>query len=142
MTVRLHQDRIDTAWTPARVFLLVVAIVHLPLGLVGFLYGLTFPVGAQAADSAESAHVFGVLETNGWHTLGALIVGVVGLYFTIDPSGARKAALALGLFHVGLFASLVIWDPSTFWIASNDADQVIHATTSIGGLVSGLATRS
>jgi hypothetical protein len=47
----------------------------------------------------------------------------------------------LGVFHVALFVSLVLWTPSTFWIASNAADQVIHASTAIGGIGSALLTR-
>ena len=130
-----------TEWTPARVFLVFTTVVHIPLGLIGFLYDRSFPLGAQAAEAAGSVHVFGLLETNGWHTLGALIVGLAALHGALKPSRARSTALALGLTHVGLFLSLVIWEPSTFFIASNGADQVIHATTAIGGSVSGLSTR-
>ena len=128
-------------WSPARLFLLVTSIVHVPLGLIGFAYDRTFPVGADAAQSQGSALVFGILETNGWHTLGALLVGAVALFFTINPARARQAALAIGAPHVALTVSLMIWEPSTFWIASNAADQVIHSFSAIGGLVSGFATR-
>ncbi|HYI44457.1 MAG TPA: DUF4383 domain-containing protein [Actinomycetota bacterium] len=132
----------EVEWTPARVFLLITTIVHLPLALVGFLTDRTFPIGAQAAEAAGSAHIFGFLETNGWHTLGALIVGLVALRGTLNRRAARPAALTLGVTHVALFLSLVIWEPSTFWIASNNADQFVHAFTAIAGTASGLATRS
>lgn len=122
-------------------FLLVTAIVHIPLGIVGFLYDRSFPFGAQATEAAGSAHVLGLFETNGWHTLGALLVGLIALRGIIDPRRAREIALALGAFHIGLFLSLVVWEPSTFFIASNAADQVIHAFTAIGGTVTALATR-
>lgn len=127
-------------WSPARLFLLVAAIFHVPIGLIGFVYNRAFPIGADAAQSQGSAYIFGIFETNGWHTLGALVVGVVALYFTINPARARLAALTIGVTHVGLTASLMVWDPSTFWIVSNAADQVIHASSAIGGLISGLAT--
>lgn len=142
MTAEVAHAPSVTGWTPARVFLLLAAVVHLPLAVVGFVYDRTFPIGPQAAQAAGSAHIFGILATNGWHTLGALIVGLVALRHTINPRGARPAALALGVTHVGLVLSLIIWEPSTFWIASNNADQVIHASTAIGGIVSGLATRA
>lgn len=128
-------------WTPARMFLFFTAIVHIPLAIVGFSSDRSFPVGAQATEAAGSVHIFGALETNGWHTLGALIVGVVAIHGTLDPRRARPTALTLGVTHVALFLSLLIWEPSTFWIASNAADQVIHAITAIGGTLSGLATR-
>ena len=131
----------DTTWSPARIFMTVSALFHLPIALAGFLlYDQTFPVGPGAAATAEAAHVFGVFETNGWHTLGALVVGAVSLYYALRPAHAREGALGLGVFHVGLVLSLILWDPSTFWIASNAADQVVHASTAVGGIGSALLT--
>ena len=128
-------------WTPARVFMLVSTLYHLPLGIAGLIYDQTFPVGAAAAQRAGSELVFGIFETNGWHSVAALVLGVVSVYCTFNPRRARDVALAIGLFHVGIVASLEIWDPSTFWLASNFADQVIHASTAIGGIASALLTR-
>ena len=127
-------------WTPARVFLAVSAGYHLPLGIFGLLYNRSFPIGSQAAASAGSAHVFGIFETNGWHSLAALLLGVLSLWVVIENRGARTVALSIGLFHVGIVLSLILWDPSVFWLASNNADQVIHSFTAIAGIASGLAT--
>lgn len=128
------------SWTPARVFLLVVALLLIVLGGVGFLYNATFPIGAAEARAEESAHTFGIFETNGWHNAAGVGVGLLALYFTLRPAWAREAALGIGVAHVGLTAALMIWDPSTFWIASNAADQWVHASTAVGGIVCGLAT--
>lgn len=130
----------DDRWTPARVFMLVMAGWLLALGSLGFLYNASFPIGAAAARAGESAHIFGVFETNGWHNAAALALGSIGLYFTLRPSRAREAALAVGLANVALTAALTFWHPSVFWIASNAADQWVHAATGIGGIVGGLAT--
>ena len=127
-------------WTPARIFLAVSAAFHIPVALAGFVIDRSFPIGAGEARRGSSEHLFGVFETNGWHTFGALVVGVVSLYFALRPRAARQAALALGISHVGLFVSLLVWDPSTFWIASNAADQFIHASTAIGGIATALWT--
>lgn len=129
-----------SGWTPARAFMAASALFHLPVAVAGFLSDRTFPIGPGAAAAADSGHVFGVFETNGWHTLGALVVGAVSLYYVLRPRHARDGALSLGLFHVALVLSLVVWDPSTFWIASNAADQVVHASTAIGGIASALLT--
>ena len=130
----------SSAWTPARIFMVLSALFHIPVGVVGFVYDRTFPIGAQAAASTPSDHIWGIFETNGWHTLGALVVGLVSLYFALSPRRASEAALALGVGHVGLFVSLILWNPSTFWIASNATDQIVHASTAVGGIVSGLLT--
>jgi hypothetical protein len=128
-------------WTPARVFMVVSTLYHLPLGIAGLIYDQTFPIGAAAAERAGSELIFGIFETNGWHSVAALGLGLISVYFAIKPRRARDVALAIGLFHVGIVASLIIWEPSTFWLASNFADQVIHTGTAMGGITSALLTR-
>ena len=130
-----------SAWTPARIFMVVSAAFHLPVAMVGLAIDRTFPLGASAVTRAGSEHVFGVLETNGWHSLAALLVGVVSLYFAVGPERAREAALAIGIGHVFVVLALTFWEPSTFWLMSNGADQVVHATTAIVGTGSALLTR-
>lgn len=129
-----------SSWTPARIFMAVSAAFHVPVGIAGFLYDRSFPIGADAAASSAPTHVFGVFETNGWHTLGAVLVAAVSLHYVARPRHARDGALTLGLTHVALVVALIVWDPSTFWIASNTADQVVHSSTAAGGIVSALLT--
>ena len=128
-------------WTPARIFMVVSALYHLPLGIAGLLVDQTFPVGVAAAERAGGKLIFGIFETNGWHSVAALALGVISVYFAVYPRRARDVALGIGLFHVGIVASLTIWEPSTFWLASNAADQVVHTGTAIGGITSGLLTK-
>lgn len=121
--------------------MLVAAGYHLPLGIGGLIVNQTFPVGKAAAETADSALIFGLFETNGWHSVAALAIGIMAVYFTISPRRARDVAMGVGLFHVGLVISLFVWPPSTFWLASNLADQAIHTGTAIGGIASALLTR-
>ncbi len=130
----------SSTWSPARIFMAVSALFHVPVSVAGFVLDRTFPIGAHAAATGHSERVFGVFETNGWHTLGALVVGVVSLYFALRPNHAREGALGLGIGHVGLWVALALWDPSTFWLASNTADQIVHSATAVGGIASGLLT--
>lgn len=94
--------------------MLAAAVLHLPLGIVGLVYDQTFPVGAIAAERASSEHIFGIFETNGWHSLAALVLGIITAYFTMYSRRARDAALMIGLLHVGIVTALVVWQPSTF----------------------------
>ena len=129
------------AWTPARVFLVVVAVWLLLLGVGGLMIDQTFPLGPSDAETSHSEHVLGIFETNGWHSLAGVLLGVIALYFSIRPSRARQAAFVIGVGHVGIVLALALWDPSTFLLASNPADQVVHSATAIGGLVSAALTR-
>ena len=129
-------------WSPARIFMAVSAVFHLPVAIIGLVIDPTFPIGAEAVAHAGSEHILGVLETNGWHSLAAGIVGLVSLFYALYPRGARTGALLLGVGHVFVVLSLIFWDPSTFWLASNAADQVVHTSTAVGGIGSALLTRS
>lgn len=129
-------------WSPARVFMLMSSLWHLPLGIAGLLYDQTFPLGSAAAERAGSAHIFGIFETNGWHSTAALALGAVSLYFLLRPERARDAAMAIGVFHVALVVALVVWPPETFLIASNAADQIVHSSTAIAGIGAALLTRA
>ena len=129
-------------WSPARSFMAVSAAYHLLLGLVGLAIDRTFPVGEEATTLAGSEHIFGVFETNGWHSLAGLLVGLISLYFALRPEHARPGALAVGVSQLIVVVAFSVMPPETFWFASNGADQIIHSTTAIGGIGSALLTRS
>jgi hypothetical protein len=129
-------------WSPARLYLAVNGPWHLVLAVGGFLADQTFPTSMAAARSGHSGLVFGIFETNGWHTLGAAIIGVVATYTAIYPKRAREVAFAIGAFHVPFTLALVFWEPHTFLIASNGADQIVHTSSAILGLASAIATPS
>ena len=115
-------------------------LYHLPLGIAGLMIDQSFPIGSSEARSAGSDQIFGVFETNGWHSAAALALAAISLYFVLRPRRAREAALTIGVFHVALVVALFAWEPETFWLASNTADQFVHATTAVAGIVCGLLT--
>ncbi|MDQ4142760.1 MAG: DUF4383 domain-containing protein [Actinomycetota bacterium] len=131
---------VNEHWTPARLFFAASSFWHVVLGTAGLVIDRTFPLSRSEAAGGHSEHIFGVFETNGWHSLAALLLGLVSVYFLARPARARDAALAVGVAHLGLVAALMIWQPTTFLIASNAADQVVHASTAVAGILSGAFT--
>lgn len=127
------------AWSPARVYLLISGVYLVFIGAVGFIYSSSFAIGA---DAEESSHIFGIFETNGWHNLAGLLGGLGALAFALRPETTRLGALLLGVAYIVITVALAIWEPSTFSIASNGADQVVHALLAVGGVASAFATRS
>ena len=123
------------AWSPARVFLAMSAVFHSFIGSVGFIASSSFATGA------DSGHIFGVFETNGWHNLAGLALGLTSLAFAARPETARFGALSLGVAMIIVTIVLQIMEPGTFWLASNGWDQMLHALAGIGGVASALATR-
>ena len=134
-------DKTQERWSPARIFMLISVLYHLPLGIAGLIYDQTFPVGAVEAEHAGSDHIFGIFETNGWHSLAALALGVFSVYFMMRPRRARDAALVIGVLHVGIVIAFIAWPPETFWFASNTADQIVHSFTAIGGIGAAMLSR-
>lgn len=128
-------------WSPARIYLVVSGVFLLVVAFAGLAINQNFAIGSDYLDGHDaSAHVFGILETNGWHSLAGLVSGVVALGFALRPEWARTGALLKGAFYVVVTTGVALWGPETFWIASNAADQVVHATLAVTGVASGLAT--
>lgn len=134
------QERQSQEWSPARIFLAASAAYHLFLGAIGLAIDQTFPLSSVEAARLHSEHIFGIFETNGWHSLAAVLLGLVSLYFAVRPRYAREAALYVGLSQLGVVVTFTVWAPETFLFASNGADQWIHSLTTIGGVTGWLLT--
>lgn len=134
--------RSTSDWSPARVYLVVSGVFLLVFAGAGFLVNSTFPIGTNELARAGSGHTLGIFETNGWHSLAGVISGIVALGFALKSDWARFGALLKGAFYVGVTTSIAVWGGETFWIASNNADQVVHATLAVGGIATGLLTPS
>ena len=128
-------------WSPARIFLAVSTAYHLVLAVVGLAINRSFPVGRDETEHAASDHIFGIFETNGWHSLAGLLVAAASFYFMLRPERARVGALAIGLSQLIVVVAFALVPPSIFWFASNGAVQVIHSITAIGGIGSAMLTR-
>jgi hypothetical protein len=129
-----------TTWSPARIYLVVSGVFLVLIPLAGFFFDHSFPIGADAVHRDDAGHIFGILETNGWHNLAGLLSGAIALGFAIKPHWARTGALFKGFMYVGVTTSIAIWGPEKFWLESNTADQIVHATLAVTGLIAGFAT--
>jgi hypothetical protein len=133
---------VSLEWSPARIYLVASGIFLLMVGVAGLALNRSFPTSVGAVDSAGSGWLFGVLQTNGWHSVAALGSGAVALAFAARPEWARLGAMVKGLFYVGVTTSLFVTQPSTFLLVSNAGDQIVHASLAIGGIATALTTRT
>jgi hypothetical protein len=127
-------------WSPARLYLVISGTFLVVVAGLGFLFDASFPTAADQVGREGSAHILGIFETNGWHNLNGVISGLLALGFATRPGWARLGALFKGWLYVAVTASIAIWGPETFLIASNAADQVLHGSLAVTGLVAGYAT--
>jgi hypothetical protein len=141
MVVTERSVRVVQEWSPARIYLVASGIFLLAIGLAGLALNRSFPTSTGAVDAAGSGWLFGVLQTNGWHSVAALFSSAAALGFAAKSQWARFGAMAKGVFYVAVTTSLFITEPSTFLLVSNAGDQVVHASLAIGGIATALATR-
>jgi len=121
-------------------YLVVSGVYLLVSAVAGFASTRSFAVGPTAR-SVDTARIFGVFETNGWHNLAGLLNGATALGFAMTPTRiARIGAIFLG-FASGAVAILLFTWTSQPLLASNGADQVIHIAVAVGGIATGLLTK-
>src|SRR3972149_8530559 len=96
-----HGWRAGRAPSPARVFLWISAVYLLVLGLGSLVVSPTFAVG----DEVSGDHLFGVIDTNGWHGLAGVLLGASSLAFAMSGRWAREGAAVMG---ASLLASGVV----------------------------------
>ena len=140
------RDRTLKSWTPARWYLLASVLFLLPAGIIGLIVNQNFAVGSTATRPGTTDMVFGVLETNGWHSTAALVNGVVALGLLCLASdrvariGALNIGIGLGVLTIALMIPRSI-DLLDNVFASNAADNVTHAAQAVGGIATGLIGR-
>lgn len=131
----------------ARYFALILGIVYLLVGILGFIPGITTPPPADAPSLAVNAgygNIFGIFTVNLVHTLIHLLVGVWGIMayrsFGAARGFARTIAIVFALLAVmGLLGGAL---STTFGLAPLfGADVALHALTALLAGIFGFATR-
>src|SRR5688500_20350771 len=78
--------------SPAQVFALVIGLMLVAAGILGFFYSASFGTG----DGTERDAVLGILDVNGWHNVIHVGSGALGLVLAGSYEGARGYALGIG----------------------------------------------
>ena len=125
--------------SPAQVYALVIGVVLVAAGVLGFFYEASFSTG----DDAKADKVLDVLAVNGWHNVVHIASGVVGLAVMGSYANARLYALGFGVVYLALgVIGLLMDNPDLLldFIPLNDEDNVLHLLIGVAGLAAGLAT--
>jgi hypothetical protein len=123
--------------SPAQLYALVLGVVLVAVGIIGFFYEASFATGGE-----PRAAVFGAFDVNGWHNVVHLLTGVLGLAVAGSWSGARTYALALGVVYV----LIAIWgfastgETLVSLLPINTADNILHLVIGIAGFGAYAAT--
>jgi hypothetical protein len=125
------------ARTPAQWYCLLVGLVLLAVGVLGFISDSSFETG----DAVQGDSFLG-FEVNGIHNLVHVASGLVLLAASPKRASARAVALAFGLVY-GLVAIIGLVDTEDVLglLPVNAADNILHVALAALGIATGLISR-
>ncbi|PRY54199.1 DUF4383 domain-containing protein [Glycomyces artemisiae] len=130
MTVQQTRGR-----TPVQVVTMVVAVVFLLVGVLGFVPGITTGFDTMTfAGHHSDALLLGVFEVSALHNIVHLLFGVVGLLMARTASGAVTYLVIGGAiyFVLWIYGLLIDLDSAANFVPLNDADNWLHLILAVG----------
>src|SRR5215212_11623720 len=102
MSSRTTTDRVTR--TPIQTAALVVGIVFLLIGILGFIPGITTNYSDMAFATHESdARLLGIFQVSILHNIVHLLFGVAGLVMARTAAGARNYLIGGGVIYAVLW---------------------------------------
>ena len=117
--------------SPARIYAMVVGVVLVAAGIIGFFYESAF-----TSDESVRKAVLGLLDVNGWHNVVHIATGVLGILAARTLASARTYCLAFGIVYlvVCIWGFIVGNDGSILSIVPvNTEDNFLHLLLAAGG---------
>lgn len=130
--------------TPAGTAALVVGVVFLLVGVLGFVPGITTNYGAlQFAGYESEAFLLGIFQVSVLHNIVHLLFGLAGI------AAARSATGAVNYLIIGGAVYAVLWiyglliglDSPANFVPLNTADNWLHLLLAVGMVGTGFAVR-
>jgi hypothetical protein len=129
--------------SPIQSAALVVGLVLLLVGILGFIPGITSNYDElKFAGHDSDAQLLGVFDTSILLNLVYLLLGVTGLALARTYEGARNYLIGGGVFYLALFLYGAIWgadESSANFIPVNWADNILNVVLGTGMILLGLA---
>lgn len=113
-------------WTPLQACALIVGIVFLLVGVLGFIPGITTGYGdLRWAGHHSEAMLLGLFSVSVLHNLVHLAFGVVGVVMARRVGGARAYLIGGGLIYavLWLYGLFIDRDSAANFIPVNNADN-------------------
>lgn len=129
------------AETPVQKASLIVGIVFLLVGVLGFIPGVTTNIEAIAfAGHASGALLLGVFQVSILHNIVHLLFGVAGVAFATNFAGSRNYLIWGGVVYAVLFlyGLFVTGDTPANFVPMNTADNWLHVALAVGMVALGL----
>ncbi|GGL02730.1 membrane protein [Sphaerisporangium melleum] len=127
--------------SPMQTASLVVGVVFLVVGVLGFVPGVTSNVDQlQFAGHQSDAMLLGVFEVSVLHNIVHLLFGVAGIALARTWQGARSFLLGGGAVYLvlWLYGMLIGHDTAANFVPLNSADNWLHLLLGAGMIALGL----
>jgi hypothetical protein len=142
MTTRSSNSSIESyARTNVQKAALIIGIVLLLVGILGFVPGVTSNVGQMQFASEDSGSLLlGVFQVSILHNIVHLLYGIVGIALARTVSGARNYLIWGGAVYLVLWLYGLIIDPGSAanFVPVNTADNWLHFVLGVGMIALGL----
>ncbi|MFC4535049.1 DUF4383 domain-containing protein [Sphaerisporangium dianthi] len=115
--------------TPLQTAALVIGIIFLAVGILGFIPGITTDYGAMKfAGHQSGAHLLGLFQVSILHNIVHLIFGVAGVAMARSWTGARNFLIWGGVIYLLLwiYGLLVGHESMANFVPFNTADNWLH----------------
>jgi len=126
--------------TPVQIASLVVGVVFLLVGVLGFIPGVTTNYDQLTFAGHESeAALLGIFNVSVLHNIVHLLFGVVGLLAARTFTAARSYLIIGGFIYLALFlyGLLIDHNSAANFVPVNDADNYLHLVLGIGMIALG-----
>jgi Domain of unknown function (DUF4383) len=110
--------------TPLQTVAMLVGIVFLIVGVLGFIPGITTDAPGDFAGDESEAELFGIFQTSILHNIVHLLYGIAGLALARTWDGARTFLIGGGVIYLALWLLGIIGGAD--WIPANNADNWLH----------------
>ncbi|MFB4269828.1 DUF4383 domain-containing protein [Nonomuraea sp. GTA35] len=127
--------------SPVQLAALVVGVVFLLVGVLGFIPGITTGYDdLRFAGHESDAHLLGVFQVSILHNIVHLLFGIAGVLLARTWSGARNFLVGGGAIYLLLwiYGMLVGHDSPANFVPVNAADNWLHLVLGIGMIALGL----
>ncbi len=139
MTMALGSLR--NAHSPLQLAALIVGVVFLLVGLLGFVPGITADLDKiEFAGRHSDAMLLGIFEVSILHNIVHLLFGVAGVLLSRTWPGARGFLIGTGVIYLllWLYGLLITHDSPANFVPVNTADNWLHFILGVGMIALGL----
>jgi hypothetical protein len=127
--------------SPVQLAALVVGVVFLLVGVLGFIPGVTTNYGdLQFASHHSDAMLLGVFQVSILHNIVHLLFGIAGVLLARTWAGARNFLVVGGVVYLLLwiYGLLIAKDSPANFVPLNSADDWLHLVLGVGMIGLGL----